>query len=72
MREWRTVACLAMLAKTQYVVPLVRRMFSFLPTVSGTPGRRLPRYNRYGILVSPREAVEAERRGLVDPWDNDL
>ena len=71
MREWRMVACLAMLVKTRYVVPVVRRMLSFLPAVADTPGRRLPRYNRYGILISPREAVEAERRALVDPWGDD-
>ena len=69
MREWRTVACLAMLTKTRYLVPVVRRILSFLPAVTDTPGRRLPRYNRYGILVSPREALEVERRVLVDPWD---
>ena len=70
MREWRTVVCLTMLSKTRFLVPVVKRMLSFLPSVSGTPGRRLPRYNRYGILVSPREEVEVTSRPLGDPWDD--
>ena len=65
------VVCLTMLSKTRFVDPVVKRILSFLPMVSGTPGRRLPRYNRYGILVSPREAVGAAGRRLEDPWGED-
>ena len=70
VREWRMVVCLTMLSKTRFLVPVVKRILSFLPSVSGTPGRRLPRYNRYGILDSPREAAGVGTRPLGDPWDD--
>ena len=70
VREWRMVACLIMLSKTRFLVPAVKRTLSFLPSVSDTPGRRLPRYNRYGILVSPRGEAEVSPRPLGDPWDD--
>ena len=70
VRERRVVACLTMLCKTGFVGPVVRKILSFLPSVAGVHGRRLPRYNRYGILVSPRDEEGSASRVLRDPWDD--
>ena len=69
-REQRVVACLTMLRLTGFVELAARRVVSFLPTVAGVAGRRLPRYNRYGILVSPRSLEGSGERIPWDPWDD--
>ena len=67
-REHRVVGCLAVLRLTGFVELVARRVVSFLPTVAGVVGRRLPRYNRYGILVSPRSLEGSGERIPWDPW----
>ena len=70
-REQRRVACLVVLQAAGFFVPVARLVLAFLPGASQVPFRRLPRYNRWGILVSPREVVVPARPGIVDPWDED-
>ena len=67
-REYRIVACLAVLRLTGFMGLVARRVVSFLPTVADVVGRRLPRYNRYGILVSPRSVEGSGDRIPWDPW----
>ena len=67
-REVRVVACLTTLRLTGFVELVARRVLSFLPPVAGVLGRRLPRYNRHGILISPRASEGSGERIPWDPW----
>ena len=70
VRERRVVVCLTMLCRIGLAEPVVRKILSFLPAVADVHARRLPRYNRYGILVSPRDEEGSASRVLRDPWDD--
>ena len=70
VREQRVVAYLTMLRLTGFVELVARRVLAFLPAVAGVPGRRLPRYNQYGILVSPRAVEGSGERISWDPWSD--
>ena len=69
-REVRVVACLTTLRLTGFVELVARRVLSFLPPVADVVGRRLPRYNRHGILVSPRAVEGSGERIPWDPWND--